>query len=144
MSKLRSSKKVSPCSVFAKWTKFGKDLYADLVAPSLGVPLLVESWPNGPGKMPSRCSGPFIVENVDEMDFVEVEDDDFTTTKDHAKWAISLDRKRPWVCVGDINRMETQRRRGGGTACFSSYKVWKTFKRSVKGIESCRSRNRYG
>ena len=62
--------------MFAKWTKFGKDLYADLVAPSLGVPLLVESWPNGPGKMPSRCSGPFIVENVDEMDFAEVEDDD--------------------------------------------------------------------
>ena len=92
----------------------------------------------------TSSSRPFIVENVDEMDFVEVEDDDFTTTKDHAKWAISLDRKRPWVCVGDINRMETQRRRGGGTACFASYKVWKTFKRSVKGIESCRSRNRYG
>jgi hypothetical protein len=31
--------------------------------------LLVESWPNGPGKMNSSCSGPFIVENVEEMDF---------------------------------------------------------------------------
>ena len=122
---------------FAKYSDFGKDLYADLVAPVLKVPLLVESWPNGPGKMPSRCSGPFIVENIDEMEFHELNDDDFKTTKDHSKWAISLDKKRPYVCIGDINRMETQRRRGGGTACFSSPTVWKTFKKSVKAIEAC-------
>ena len=124
-------------TVFAKFTDFGKDLYADLVAPGLQVPLMVETWPRGPGKMPSRCSGRFIVENINEMDFTELEDDDFKTTFDHAKWAISLDKKRPWVCVGDINRMTTQEHRAGGTACFWSHKVWKTFKKSVKGIETC-------
>ena len=124
-------------TVFAKFTDFGKDLYADLVAPSLQVPLMVESWPRGPGKMPSRCETKFIVENINEMDFTELEDDDFRTTFDHAKWAISLDKKRPWVCVGDINRMTTQEHRAGGTACFWSYTVWKTFKKSVKDIEAC-------
>ena len=122
---------------FAKYSEFGKDLYADLVAPVLRVPLIVESWPNGPGKMPSSCSRPFIVENVDEMEFHELDDDDFKTTKDHSKWAISLDKKKPFVCIGDINRMETQKRRGGGTACFSSQKVWRTFKKSVKSVEAC-------
>ena len=99
--------------------------------------MLVETWPNGPGKMPSRCSTPFIVENVDEMDFSELDDDDFTTKHDHAKWAISLDSKKPFVCVGDINRMETQKKRGGGTVCFLHPTVWKTFKNSIKVIEEC-------
>ena len=122
---------------FAKYNKWGKDLYADLVAPGLRAPLAVESWPNGPGKMASSCSTPFIVENVDEMDFLELEDDDFTTKHDHAKWAISLDSKQPYVCVGDINRMETQKRRGGGTLCFLNQAVWKTFKSSIKVLEEC-------
>lgn len=134
------SKQGETFTTFAKFTDFGKDLYADLVAPMLRVPLLVETWPNGPGKMPSRCDSPFIVENVDEMDFPEIQDDDFTTRHDHAKWAISLDKKKPYVCIGDINRMDTQRKRGGGTACFVSYKVWKTFKRSIKAIEACPGR----
>jgi len=122
---------------FAKYTRFGKDLYADLVAPMLRVPLLVETWPNGVGKMPSRCEPPFIVENVDEMDFHEVEEDDFTTRHDHSKWAVSLDRKRPWVCVGDINRMYTQLKRGGGTVCFAHSAVWATFRSAVKSVEEC-------
>ena len=124
-------------TVFAKYTLFDKDLYADLVAPMLQTPLLTETWPNGGGRMPSYCTGPYIVENVDEMDFEEIEDDDFTTTKDHSKWAISLDKKKPFVCIGDINRMESQKKRAGGTACFILPTVWKTFKRSVKDIESC-------
>jgi deoxyribonuclease-2 len=123
---------------FAKAGPWGKDLYADLVAPSLQTPLLVETWPNGPGKMPSRCDTPFIVENVNEMDFVEFDkDDDFTTRHDHAKWAISLDKKKPYVCIGDINRMDTQRRRAGGTLCFLHQAVWKTFKSAIKEIEDC-------
>ena len=87
--------------------------------------------------MPSRCSTPFIVENVDEMDFSELDDDDFTTKHDHAKWAISLDSKQPYVCIGDINRMDTQKKRGGGTLCFLNPTVWKTFKNSIKVMEEC-------
>jgi len=131
------SKNGEAFTTFAKYTDFGKDLYADLVAPALRVPLLVETWPNGRGKMNSSCEGPFIVENVNEMDFPEIQNDDFTTTHDHSKWAISLDKKRPFICIGDINRMETQLKRGGGTACFKNYTVWKAFKKSIKDVETC-------
>ena len=53
---------------------------------------VVETWPNGPGRMTSRCTAPFIVENVEEMEFPGIDREDFTTKHDHAKWAISLGR----------------------------------------------------
>ena len=80
---------------FAKTEKFGKDLYADYVAPSLNMNLMVETWPNGPGKMNSSCDKPCKVLNIDHLDF---KDDvkpliDFKTKKDHSKWAISYEKK---------------------------------------------------
>ena len=91
---------------FAKYTAFGKDLYADLVAPALKSDLLVETWPNGPGRMNSSCDKKFKVENVRELDFKKIHPEiDFTTKHDHSKWAIALgDKGRPFVCIGDINR----------------------------------------
>lgn len=43
-------------------------------------------------------------------------------THDHAKWGISVDSD--WVCVGDINRMVSQRKRGGGTIAFQDNILW--------------------
>ena len=43
---------------FAKYSSYNKDLYSDLVAPTLETGLLVESWRNGPNPMPSNCSPP--------------------------------------------------------------------------------------
>ena len=44
-------------------------------------------------------------------------------THDHAKWGIT--QKNNWVCVGDINRMISQRKRGGGTIAFQNETLWK-------------------
>lgn len=41
---------------FAKSKNFRKDLYADWVAPMLDTDLLVETWPNGAGRLPSKCA----------------------------------------------------------------------------------------
>ena len=128
---------------FAKHTLFNQDLYAALVAPGLKTSLLVETWPNGSGRMNSSCQTPYVVENVAEIDFVDIKNEDFTTHHDHAKWAISLDSKKPFVCIGDINRMLTQFKRGGGTTCFSNLSVWKTFKSSIKEIEACPTKRRF-
>ena len=80
---------------FAKTEKFGKDLYADYVAPSLNMNLMVETWPNGPGKMNSSCDKPWKVLNIDHLDFkADVKPlIDFKTKKDHSKWAISYEKK---------------------------------------------------
>jgi len=83
------------------------------VSPSLQSNLMVETWPNGPGKMASSCGGPFQVENIDEIDFKKLAPEvDFSTKHDHSKWAVSYapsGRSRAGsveniVCIGDINR----------------------------------------
>ncbi len=53
---------------------------------------LVETWPNGRGRMNSSCRAPYVVENIAELDFPHISNEDFTTRHDHAKWAISLGR----------------------------------------------------
>ncbi len=115
-SSMKSTKFLS----LAKTTNFGKDLYAVLVAPVLRSSLLVETWPNGPGKLNSSCNeGPFQVINIDSLDFPALHPEvNFTTKHDHSKWAVSPDPQAHHVCVGDINRMATQKRRAGGTVCF--------------------------
>lgn len=40
---------------FAKTRQFGKELYADLIAPFLNTNLFVESWLHGGTKLPSSC-----------------------------------------------------------------------------------------
>ena len=108
---------------------------------------MVETWPNGAGKMPSRCDGPFKVQNIDEIDFNKIATEvDFLTNHDHSKWAVSFSAsKRPksaenYVCIGDINRMDTQKKRGGGTVCFQNKFAWKAFTGIIKKVEPCTPR----
>jgi deoxyribonuclease-2 len=49
-------------------------------------------------------------------------------THDHAKWGITL--HEPWICVGDINRMISQRKRGGGTIAFQNTILWQALSKS--------------
>ncbi|VEN59183.1 unnamed protein product [Callosobruchus maculatus] len=87
---------------FAKSKDFNKDLYEDLVAPSLQSNLMVETWADGPGRLRSDCSKQFKVLNIKSIE-INVTEALFTTTEDHSKWAVSSDNKN-WICVGDINR----------------------------------------
>ncbi len=125
---------------YAKTTKFNGDLYADLLAPHFKNGFAVESWPNGPGKMNSSCSHkPAIVENVDSINFGKsfYPPVEFSTRHDHSKWAVSVDAGLPVVCVGDINRMNSQKRRAGGTACLRHEGLWQSFTGIVQSIEAC-------
>ena len=123
---------------FAKSKEFRKDLYSDLVAPALKTDLAVETWRRKSGTpINSTCGGPFKVENVEEVKITAGSGESFPFTDDHAKWAISLERERPFVCVGDINRMESQRKRGGGTVCLSMKPVWKAYYGIIGSLQPC-------
>ena len=89
---------------FAKAGGFHKDLYFDLVAPSLKSNLIAETWQHGKNIGPS-CHGTHTVLDVLKIN-ITVHDESFTFNNgnDHAKFAIGDSQANPCVCIGDINR----------------------------------------
>ncbi|KAF2887317.1 hypothetical protein ILUMI_18857 [Ignelater luminosus] len=122
---------------FAKGPKFAKELYFDWIAPTLNASLLVETWPNGPDRLPSQC-GQFNVYNVQTVN-MNIANCTFKTTNDHSKWAtITKDNLiAKWICIGDINRAKPQRHRGGGSVCFQSVNVKQAYQDIIGDIQPC-------
>lgn len=61
----------------------------------------------------------------------------FKYTVDHSKWAISANKENPFVCIGDLNRVNSQRKRGGQVTCQSNLDLWNIFSRSISSTEPC-------
>lgn len=103
---------------FAKSRQFGKELYADWISPYLNTSLMVESWLNGAGKIPSECGRLFKVNNVALIN-IKIANLEFKSSLDHSKWAVS-NISQNWICIGDINREVRNR-------CFFFYLMLNTF-----------------
>lgn len=121
---------------FAKYKKYDQDLYTSLVAPMLETNIVVESWRNGPQPLPSSCNTTYTVENVESVS-ARAASTSFTTSHDHSKWVVTSEPDKPYVCIGDINRMETQFHRAGGTVCMQSLSIWHRFHNLVQAVEGC-------
>jgi len=115
---------------FAKSKAWNNDLWDALVAPTVGSSFNVETW--GRPLMPSTCSTYQVLNVKDVKINAQV---DFTETKDHAKWGVS--QTGSTTCIGDINRMTSQRNRGGGTSCFNVDKVYKQFSSIISTKDHC-------
>eukprot|EP00029_Vermamoeba_vermiformis_P013589 TRINITY_DN850_c0_g1_i1.p1 TRINITY_DN850_c0_g1~~TRINITY_DN850_c0_g1_i1.p1 ORF type:complete len:384 (-),score=34.65 TRINITY_DN850_c0_g1_i1:40-1119(-) len=125
---------------FAKDKAWDQDLYDDLVGPYYRTNLIVESW--GRPLMPSDCSDNYKTMNVKQVTFDS--SISFHETKDHAKWAASPMssnkhlRSNPYVtCIGDINRMTSQRNRGGGATCIINSNINAAFNNLATQVDSC-------
>lgn len=128
--------------VFGKSPQANVDLYSGVIAPQLKSNLLVETWRKGSGGLlPSSCNSTFMVQNVDHVD-VNADDipkmwDEWSYTEDHSKWAVGVDQTEPFICVGDLNRVRSQFKRGGGAICMRNVRVWNVLRKSVKDVEPC-------
>ncbi|XP_076675033.1 deoxyribonuclease II [Andrena cerasifolii] len=122
---------------FAKGGKWQRELYADFVGPQLQTDLYVQSWQNGPGKLPSICTDRKIY-NVKSLIFGAASVD-YANTHDHSKWAVSVTNRTSthWVCIADINRASTQYSRGGGALCFKQPQLWTHYRNVVNDVERC-------
>jgi len=122
----------TPFVVFAKSAHFGKDLYDSLVAPTLQVSLITETWMNGRGNLPSTCDSTYQVLNSKS---VQIGGRSWLDSTDHSKWAVTHDGTI--LCVGDINRQSGQFARGGGTVCIKDSKLGFQLKGAVQSGQNC-------
>ena len=106
---------------FAKNKQWNKQLYEDLVAPTFKMDLACETWQDGVDQMPSYCK-PDYANDVENVQYVELPGKGaparWKHTVDHSKWCVGANAAKGHVaCIGDINRMSSQAKRGGGTVC---------------------------
>ncbi|GMT34324.1 hypothetical protein PFISCL1PPCAC_25621, partial [Pristionchus fissidentatus] len=121
---------------YAKHKKYQKDLWHDLVALDMGVSLGVQTWLNGGADdLHSNCRNDGI--NVFDVTDLTIMGANFSSSKDHSKWAVSDAARRPVVCVGDLNRQKSQLSRGGGALCLEHAGIWRTYRGTVRDVEAC-------
>lgn len=107
---------------FAKSAMFGKDIYTDMISPGLGSSkLFVQTWR-------PKLKNNTMVSNIEYIQFKNTIS--YKASNDHSKWAVA--EKRPWTCIGDINREETQFRRGGLSLCLNNKNVADQFRNLLK------------
>jgi len=121
------------------------DLYSKFIAPALKANLFVETWRRGAGNpLESECKTPKKANNINKVKLTFEKGASVPAStpweyiKDHAKWAVSQDDGSPFTCIGDINRMESQFKRGGGSVCLNNKDVWNTMKASIVEVEPCK------
>jgi deoxyribonuclease-2 len=115
--------------VLAKNREWDKDFWNGFVGPTLGEDMDVETWIRGP--MPPVVDTDGIHKTFD-VKFINLGPLGahwaWPETADHAKWGIT--KESDWICVGDINRMISQRKRGGGTIAFQNQKLWQALSKT--------------
>jgi deoxyribonuclease-2 len=118
-----------PFKVIAKNQLWNKDFWNDLVGPTLKDDMDVETWIRGPIAPIADSDG---IHKTFDIKYINLGPLGthwaWPETHDHAKWGITLNS--PWVCVGDINRMISQRKRGGCTIAFQNKNLWQGLSKS--------------
>jgi len=136
-----TSLKGTKFKVFAKNTQWNADLYESLLQPAISQNMLISTWRLGAKAtiMPSFCQPNYTYDsvNVEELAIPGGSEFQWRYTKDHSKWAISLHEERNFVCIGDINRMYSQYKRGGGSACFVNDKLWYSYYNMIYNTSTC-------
>lgn len=125
---------------FAKSRKWDDDLYEGIIAPGIKSGMIVETWMRG-SELGPYCSPKYEYDVVD-VNSMDAWDTDgtskisWTEGSDHSKWAIET-KGTSQVCVCDINRMSTQRTRGGGGVCFAHSGLWHMLNNSIVDADAC-------
>jgi len=107
----------------SKNSKWNKDLYDDYIRIFMNSKILCQTWMK-PGLESTEYTKN--IRNIKWNDEIS-----YITTQDHSKYAINMDNYDKFVFIGDINRMESQYRRGGGGIIIKNTNLWDCFNKII-------------
>jgi deoxyribonuclease II len=112
-----------PFKIIGKNRAWAQDFWNGLVGPTLKEDMDVETWIRGAIPPIFDSDGIHKTYDIKYINLgplgIHVA---WPETHDHAKWGITTHSN--WICVGDVNRMISQRKRGGGTIAFQNETLW--------------------
>ena len=102
----------------AKSPDLHKDLYEDIILPKFGGCCYTETWIRG-----HQCVDTKQCKMIDKISWSN--NSIYSYTHDHSKFCYS---DKGWVMIGDMNRMTSQFKRGGGGIVIHDKKIVELFK----------------
>ncbi|OQR77952.1 deoxyribonuclease-2-alpha-like, partial [Tropilaelaps mercedesae] len=127
----------TPFFALAKGGPVNEDIYSKLIAEAVKSDLFVETWRNGRGNpLPPQCFDKYKTTDVQQV-ALKVGDKTmrWKSEEDHSKWAVSVNGD--WTCIGSLNRMLSQLKRGGETLCLSDRTVHRLFMNAIVTVSQC-------
>ncbi|XP_018417355.1 PREDICTED: deoxyribonuclease-2-beta [Nanorana parkeri] len=121
---------------FAKSKYFVDDIFTAWMAQILKTDLLTETWHPKEKELPSNCSLPWHVYNIQRIALPNLS---FYSHYDHSKWCIARYTSDSWICIGDLNRQPGQIWRSGGFICTQKELIYEAFKKMVAHFSDCKS-----
>ncbi|XP_049849985.1 plancitoxin-1-like [Schistocerca gregaria] len=120
---------------FAKSRRCSCDLWEDVISSELKEGMNVLSWgrPLELSACPPKEKYP--VQNVRSIRWGNGLF--YAEEQEHSKWGLTISTNI--LCIGDINRMVSQRNRGGGATCFRHASLADAFKNLIASIEACKN-----
>lgn len=109
-----------------------KDLPYDAVIPNkYKSSIFVETWTK-PEMLENICDSKYKVFNIVDLKFGQYE---YSRNNEHSKWAVL--EKKPVSCFGDLNRVQSQKRRGGFTICLEDANLANTLRKAIANHDVC-------
>ena len=121
-----------PFTYFAKSPGANVDLYESIISPYYNDGMILQTW--GRPYEQNFCPPSY---NYPNSNLLEVKAGTYWWTGyyDHSKWGVPTSAKV--VCYGDMNRMNTQRARGGGALCIANSNIYDIHFGVITNMDPC-------
>jgi deoxyribonuclease-2 len=122
-------------TMLSKSPDYAGFLYEGIIQPFFQTDLMVQSW-GRPWQDP-MCEPAYTWDSTNINKITFSNGNWWTSYYDHSKWAISYDSSLKIACPADMNRMDSQSKRGGSALCYENPILYSAYNAIVNNYTKC-------